>query len=86
MPREAARLVLVGLLSDPVQDVADTIASTGIDNAVHLGDLAEEAESRACVAAAYGILFAILEDIPKREVAPLSLIWSRAVQSISAGI
>ncbi len=47
--REGARLLLAGLPSDPVQDVADTIASTGVETAVHLGDLAEEAEAQACV-------------------------------------
>jgi NAD(P)-dependent dehydrogenase (short-subunit alcohol dehydrogenase family) len=47
--REGARLVLAGLPSDPVQDVADAIASAGVDTAVYLGDLAEEAEARACV-------------------------------------
>jgi len=47
--REGARLVLAGFPSDPVQDVADAIASAGVDTAVHLGDLAEEEEARACV-------------------------------------
>ena len=47
--REGAQLVLAGLPSDPVHDVADLIASSGVDAAVHLGDLSDEAEARACV-------------------------------------
>ena len=47
--REGARLVLAGLPSDPVRDVADVIASSGAATAVHFGDLAEEAHARACV-------------------------------------
>ena len=47
--REGARLVLAGLPSDPVRDVADAITSAGGDTEVHLGDLAEEAEARNCV-------------------------------------
>ena len=47
--REGAQLVLAGLPSDPVQDVADAVASRDVDAVVHLGDLAEEAEARACV-------------------------------------
>jgi NAD(P)-dependent dehydrogenase (short-subunit alcohol dehydrogenase family) len=50
--REGASLVLSGLPTDPVQDVADTITAAGGAAAVHLGDLAEEAEARACVALA----------------------------------
>ena len=47
--REGARLVLSGLPADPVQEVADTITAGGGATAVHLGDLAEEAEARACI-------------------------------------
>jgi NAD(P)-dependent dehydrogenase (short-subunit alcohol dehydrogenase family) len=47
--REGASLVLSGLPADPVQEVADTIAAGGGAAAVHLGDLAEEAEARACI-------------------------------------
>jgi NAD(P)-dependent dehydrogenase (short-subunit alcohol dehydrogenase family) len=47
--REGARLVLSGLPDDPVQDVADAIASSGERPVVHRGDLAEEVHARACV-------------------------------------
>lgn len=47
--REGARLVLSGLPADPVQEVADTIIAGGGAAAAHLGDLAEEAEARACM-------------------------------------
>lgn len=47
--REGARLVLSGLPADPVQEVADTISAGGGAAAVHLGDLAEEAEARSCI-------------------------------------
>jgi NAD(P)-dependent dehydrogenase (short-subunit alcohol dehydrogenase family) len=47
--REGARLLLAGLPSDPVQDVANAITSAGVEAAVHFGDLAEEAHARACV-------------------------------------
>jgi len=46
--REGARLLLAGLPSDPVRDVADAITSIGsdADAEVYLGDLAEETEAR----------------------------------------
>jgi NAD(P)-dependent dehydrogenase (short-subunit alcohol dehydrogenase family) len=47
--REGARVVLGGLPTDPVSDVADTIIADGGDAAAHLGDLAEEGEARALV-------------------------------------
>jgi NAD(P)-dependent dehydrogenase (short-subunit alcohol dehydrogenase family) len=47
--REGARLVLNGLAADPVPDVADAITRAGGRAAVHLGDVAEEAQARACV-------------------------------------
>ena len=47
--REGARLVLSGLPADPVRDVAEAIASAGGVAEAHLGDLAEEAQARACV-------------------------------------
>ena len=47
--REGARLVLNGLPGDPVQEVADAIEGIGGRAVVHLGDLAEEANARACV-------------------------------------
>jgi len=47
--REGARLVLNGLLDDPVRDVAAAIVSAGGQAAVHLGDVAEESDARACV-------------------------------------
>lgn len=58
--REGARVLLAGLPSDPVKDVADTIiaanaaanASGGGEAEVYLGDLAEEPQARACVGAA----------------------------------
>lgn len=58
--REGARVLLAGLPSDPVKDVADTIvavnaaanAPAGGEAEVYLGDLAEETQARACVDAA----------------------------------
>jgi len=58
--REGARVLLAGLPSDPVKDVADTIvaanaaanATGGGEAEVYLGDLAEEPQARACVDAA----------------------------------
>jgi len=58
--REGARVLLAGLPSDPVKDVADTIvaanaaanASAGDEAEVYLGDLAEATQARACVDAA----------------------------------
>ncbi len=50
--REGARLLLAGLPSDPVRDVAGVITSTGSDAEVYLGDLAEETEARICVESA----------------------------------
>jgi NAD(P)-dependent dehydrogenase (short-subunit alcohol dehydrogenase family) len=54
--REGARVVLAGLPSDPVKDVADAIvaanSANGAEAEVYLGDLAEEANARACVDAA----------------------------------
>lgn len=47
--REGARLVLAGLPSDPVGEVAAAIRDAGGEAKVHLGDLAEEGEARACV-------------------------------------
>ncbi len=47
--REGARLVLNGLPDDPVRDVAAAIVSAGGQAAVHLGDVAEESDARACV-------------------------------------
>jgi NAD(P)-dependent dehydrogenase (short-subunit alcohol dehydrogenase family) len=52
--REGARVVLAGLPSDPVSDVAEAIVRSGGDAETFLGDLAEEAEARACVEAAVG--------------------------------
>jgi NAD(P)-dependent dehydrogenase (short-subunit alcohol dehydrogenase family) len=58
--REGARVLLAGLPSDPVKDVADAIvaanaaanAPAGGEAEVYLGDLAEEPQARACVDAA----------------------------------
>ena len=47
--REGARLVLSGLPDDPVRDVAEAITSAGCVAEVYLGDLADEAQARACV-------------------------------------
>jgi NAD(P)-dependent dehydrogenase (short-subunit alcohol dehydrogenase family) len=47
--REGARLVLAGLPSDHVRDVADAIISAGGDGDVHFGYLANEAEARGCM-------------------------------------
>ncbi|MGA8872522.1 MAG: SDR family NAD(P)-dependent oxidoreductase [Candidatus Acidiferrales bacterium] len=58
--REGARVLLAGLPSDPVKDVADAIVAAnaaanapgGGEAEVYLGDLGEEANARACVDAA----------------------------------
>jgi NAD(P)-dependent dehydrogenase (short-subunit alcohol dehydrogenase family) len=58
--REGARVLLAGLPSDPVKDVADAVvaanapanAPAGGEAEVYLGDLAEEPQARACVDAA----------------------------------
>ena len=50
--REGARVVLAGLPEDPVDDVAAAIAADGGEAEAYLGDLAEEANARACVDAA----------------------------------
>jgi NAD(P)-dependent dehydrogenase (short-subunit alcohol dehydrogenase family) len=50
--REGARVLLAGLPSDPVKDVELAIIETGGEADVYLGDLAEEANARACVDAA----------------------------------
>lgn len=50
--REGARVLLAGLPSDPVKDVASAIAAAGGEAEAFLGDLAEEAQARACVDAA----------------------------------
>jgi NAD(P)-dependent dehydrogenase (short-subunit alcohol dehydrogenase family) len=47
--REGARLVVSGLPTDPVHDVAEAIMSAGGRVAPYLGDLAEESHARACV-------------------------------------
>jgi len=52
--REGAQVVLAGLPSDPVRDVADAIVAGGGEAAAYLGDLAEEEEARACVELAIG--------------------------------
>jgi NAD(P)-dependent dehydrogenase (short-subunit alcohol dehydrogenase family) len=51
---EGARVVLAGLPSDPVREVADAIVALGREAEVHLGDVAEEKEARACVDLAVG--------------------------------
>jgi NAD(P)-dependent dehydrogenase (short-subunit alcohol dehydrogenase family) len=52
--REGARVVLAGLPSDPVEDVAEAIVASGGQAETFRGDLAEEAEARACVEVAVG--------------------------------
>jgi len=47
--REGARLVVSGLPTDPVLDVAAAIARAGGRVAPYLGDLAEESHAQACV-------------------------------------
>ena len=47
--REGASLVLNGLPTDPVRNVAESIVAGGGQAEVHLGDVAEETEARACV-------------------------------------
>ncbi len=46
---EGASLVLNGLPGDPVRDVAAAILAAGGQAEVHMGDVAEEKEARACV-------------------------------------
>jgi NAD(P)-dependent dehydrogenase (short-subunit alcohol dehydrogenase family) len=63
--REGARLLLSGLPSDPVGDVASVIAAAGGEAEFYLGDLAEEADARACVELAvkrYGRLDVLVND------------------------
>jgi NAD(P)-dependent dehydrogenase (short-subunit alcohol dehydrogenase family) len=50
--REGARVLVAGLPSDPVQDVAAAIAAGGGEAEAFLGDLSEESEARKCVEAA----------------------------------
>jgi len=50
--REGAAVLLAGLPSDPVKEVAETIVANGGKAETFLGDLADEAQARACVAAA----------------------------------
>ncbi|WP_036255446.1 SDR family NAD(P)-dependent oxidoreductase [Methylocapsa acidiphila] len=52
--QEGAALVLAGLPGDPVAQVAEAIVALGGRAEAHLGDLAEEAEARACVERAVG--------------------------------
>jgi NAD(P)-dependent dehydrogenase (short-subunit alcohol dehydrogenase family) len=47
--REGAKLVLAGLPSDPVQDVAAAIVTDGGAATTHLGDLSEADHARTCV-------------------------------------
>ena len=47
--REGARLVLNGLPTDPVRDVAAAIVASDGQAEVYLGDVAEETAARACV-------------------------------------
>jgi NAD(P)-dependent dehydrogenase (short-subunit alcohol dehydrogenase family) len=47
--REGARIFLAGLPADPLRDVAATITGAAGEADVFHGDLAEEAEARACV-------------------------------------
>lgn len=47
--REGARLLLSGLPGDPVREVAEAITTAGGEAETYLGDLAEEAQARACV-------------------------------------
>jgi NAD(P)-dependent dehydrogenase (short-subunit alcohol dehydrogenase family) len=47
--REGARLVLSGLPADPVGEVSAAIVKGGGEAEGHFGDLAEEADARACV-------------------------------------
>ena len=49
---EGARVVVAGLPTDPVADVAKRIAKAGGAAIAYAGDLAEDADARACVKAA----------------------------------
>jgi NAD(P)-dependent dehydrogenase (short-subunit alcohol dehydrogenase family) len=49
--REGARLMLAGLASDPVREVAAAIVANGGEAEAHLGDLGEEVEAQDCVEA-----------------------------------
>jgi NAD(P)-dependent dehydrogenase (short-subunit alcohol dehydrogenase family) len=50
--REGARVMLAGLPSDPVKEVAEAIVANGGEAEAYLGDLAEESAARECVEAA----------------------------------
>ena len=50
--REGAAVVVAGLPNDPVDDVANRIKQSGGKAEVYKGDLAEEANAKACVATA----------------------------------
>lgn len=63
--REGARVLVAGLPSDPVRDVADAITALGGEAEAYLGDLAEEEAARACVALAvarFGRLDVLVND------------------------
>jgi NAD(P)-dependent dehydrogenase (short-subunit alcohol dehydrogenase family) len=49
---EGAKVVVAGLPGDPVDDVVRTLRKQGHEAEAFLGDLAEERQARACVAAA----------------------------------
>ncbi len=50
--RECARVLVAGLPSDPVQDVAAAIAALGGEAEAFLGDLSQEEQAQKCVEAA----------------------------------
>ncbi|HEY7635982.1 MAG TPA: SDR family NAD(P)-dependent oxidoreductase [Gemmatimonadales bacterium] len=50
--REGAKLVVNGLPDDPVQDVVDAIAKEGAEAIAFAGDVSEEENAQACIAAA----------------------------------
>ncbi|HYD68060.1 SDR family oxidoreductase [Azospirillum sp.] len=50
--REGARLLIAGLPGDPVADVCAAVAERGGEARIHVGNLAEEEDARACVQAA----------------------------------
>ena len=47
--KEGAKVVVNGLSSDPVKDVAANITKNGGEAVAHQGDVSEEAHARACV-------------------------------------
>jgi 3-oxoacyl-[acyl-carrier protein] reductase len=75
--QEGARLLLVGLPDDPVEDVARLINGAGGFAEVYLGDIAEERHAQGAVEAcisAYGRLDVLVNNAGVFDFAPLEMI------------